>query len=44
LREHLGRDFSVEIAEVDRIPQERNGKYRFSICRLGTDRGGVSGP
>jgi phenylacetate-CoA ligase len=34
LREHLGRDFSVQISEVDRIPQERNGKYRFSVCRL----------
>ncbi len=34
LCEHLGRDFTVQISEVDRIPQERNGKYRFSVCRL----------
>jgi phenylacetate-CoA ligase len=34
LRSHLGTDFRIEVREVARIAQERNGKYRFSICRL----------
>jgi phenylacetate-CoA ligase len=34
LQEHLGADFAIEVREVKRIAQERNGKYRFSICRL----------
>jgi len=34
LQTHLGADFMVEVREVDRITQERNGKYRFSICRI----------
>lgn len=27
-------DISVRILKVDKIPQEKSGKYRFSICRL----------
>ncbi len=34
LRAALGEAFTVDIRLVDRIPQERSGKYRFSICRL----------
>ncbi|MCK4306417.1 MAG: phenylacetate--CoA ligase family protein, partial [Candidatus Eisenbacteria sp.] len=34
LRSHLGADFVIQVAEMKSIPQERNGKYRFSICRL----------
>lgn len=34
-REALGPALRVEIEFVDRIPREANGKYRFSICRVG---------
>jgi phenylacetate-CoA ligase len=34
LREHLGQDFLIEVREVREIARERNGKYRFSICRV----------
>ncbi|MCP4570868.1 MAG: phenylacetate--CoA ligase family protein [bacterium] len=34
LRDALGADFAVELKIVERISQERSGKYRFSICRL----------
>jgi len=34
LRAALGRDFAVDIRLVERISQERSGKYRFSICRI----------
>ena len=34
LRSHLGADFRIDVREVASIAQERNGKYRFSICRL----------
>jgi phenylacetate-CoA ligase len=34
LRDALGAGFAVELKLVERIPQERSGKYRFSICRL----------
>jgi phenylacetate-CoA ligase len=36
LRSHLGADLTVSIRELERIPQERNGKYRFAICELPT--------
>ena len=34
-REALGPALRVEIEFVERIPREANGKYRFSICRVG---------
>jgi len=34
LRAHLGADMRIEVQEVARIASEKNGKYRFSICRL----------
>ncbi len=34
LREMLGQGMSVNINLVDRIAQEKSGKYRFSICRV----------
>ncbi len=33
-QESLGGGFEVEIMELDSIPREPNGKYRFSICRV----------
>ncbi len=30
----LGAAMRADIVPVDRIPQERSGKYRFSICRV----------
>ena len=33
-REYLGADFAVEIIIVDRIPQEKSGKYRFAKCLI----------
>ncbi len=38
-RSALGEDLVVELRFVDSIPREPNGKYRFSICRVG---GGVT--
>ncbi|MFO7653421.1 MAG: phenylacetate--CoA ligase family protein [Candidatus Krumholzibacteriia bacterium] len=34
LRRHLGSGLRVQIRLLDEIPAERNGKYRFSICRI----------
>ncbi len=34
LRQTLGATLRVEIAIVDRIQQEANGKYRFAICNI----------
>jgi phenylacetate-CoA ligase len=34
LREIMGRDFMVDINQVETIPQESSGKYRFTICRI----------
>ncbi len=34
LQASLGQGFVIEVREVERIAQERNGKYRFSICRI----------
>jgi phenylacetate-CoA ligase len=34
LRDALGAGMQVELRSVERIPQERSGKYRFSICRV----------
>jgi len=34
LRDIMGADFTVTIAEVPAIPQESSGKYRFTICRI----------
>jgi phenylacetate-CoA ligase len=37
LQQHLGGDaMAVEVAPCAAIPQERNGKYRFAICRVKT--------
>jgi phenylacetate-CoA ligase len=30
----FGADANVNIAEVERLSQERNSKYRFAICRV----------
>ena len=30
----FGSDVRIEIAKVERLSQERNSKYRFSICRI----------
>jgi len=30
----FGRDIRIEVAKVERLSQERNSKYRFSICRI----------
>jgi phenylacetate-CoA ligase len=30
----FGRDASVEVRKMDRLPQEANSKYRFAICKL----------
>ncbi len=37
LRASLGDGMGVEIRLVERIAQERSGKYRFSICTVGPD-------
>jgi len=34
LRSYLGQSCDVDIVEVDKIPQDKSGKYRFSICRI----------
>jgi len=34
LREMLGEKMDVRITLVERIPQEKSGKYRFTICRI----------
>lgn len=34
LRQMLGQGMLVRLNLVDKIPQERSGKYRFTICRL----------
>jgi phenylacetate-CoA ligase len=34
LQEYLGPEVAVGVNRVDRIPQEKTGKYRFTICRL----------
>jgi phenylacetate-CoA ligase len=34
LRGALGAGFAVDVRQVDRIAQERSGKYRFSICNV----------
>ena len=34
--ERFGPTMRHTVEMVDRIPQERSGKYRFSICRLDT--------
>jgi phenylacetate-CoA ligase len=40
-RDALGGDPSVVLHFRDSIPQERNGKYRFSICRIPGVRSGA---
>ncbi len=35
LREILGAGMAIDIRAGERIPQEANGKYRFTICRVG---------
>ena len=30
----FGADVQIDIADVDKIPQETSGKYRFSICKI----------
>jgi phenylacetate-CoA ligase len=34
LRGILGQGMAVDLLPTDRIPQEKNGKYRFTICRI----------
>lgn len=34
LREYLGAEVAVNVNQVERIPQEESGKYRFTICRI----------
>ena len=34
LGQSLGEDIQVDILLVDQITQEKNGKYRFSICQV----------
>lgn len=34
LRGILGQGMAVDLFPAERIPQEKNGKYRFTICRL----------
>lgn len=34
LRRMLGESFEVDLRLVEAIPQEKSGKYRFSICRI----------
>jgi phenylacetate-CoA ligase len=34
LRGILGQGMAVDLFPTDRIPQEKNGKYRFTICRI----------
>ena len=34
LKDIMGRDFAVDINQVEAIPQESSGKYRFTICRI----------
>jgi phenylacetate-CoA ligase len=34
LQEYLGREVKVQVTKVKRIPQEKSGKYRFTICRI----------
>jgi len=34
LRDILGQGMAVDLFPADRIPQEKNGKYRFTICRV----------
>jgi phenylacetate-CoA ligase len=34
LREVFGNDIKIAVHAMDRIPQERNSKYRFAICKV----------
>jgi phenylacetate-CoA ligase len=34
LRGILGQGMAIDLVPGERIPQEKNGKYRFTICRL----------
>lgn len=34
LREVFGPAVAIDIVKLERIPQERSGKYRFSICEI----------
>jgi len=34
IHEQFGADVTVHIRDLRRIPQERNGKYRFAICKV----------
>ena len=34
LRDILGQGVALELRPMERIPQEKNGKYRFTICRV----------
>lgn len=34
LREVFGADVHLDVRTMPRLPQERNGKYRFAICRV----------
>lgn len=39
LQDVFGSQARIDIHVMDRIPQERNGKYRFAICRVEDHRG-----
>jgi phenylacetate-CoA ligase len=39
LHEIFGADVLINVVSVERIPQERNGKYRFAICKVESARG-----
>jgi phenylacetate-CoA ligase len=34
IHEQFGADVEVRISDLRRIPQERNGKYRFAVCNV----------
>lgn len=34
LQNVFGKDVDIDIRDVEKIPQEKSGKYRFSICKI----------
>ena len=39
----FGDDIKLDFRYVDRIPQERSGKYRFAICNVTRMPGSIDG-
>jgi hypothetical protein len=37
LRGIMGQGMGIDLRPTDRIPQEKNGKYRFTICRVASN-------